>query len=202
MKHDYQTSNELSSRFKSYMVRCLSTVMLSPTVACFPLLAICWFGGREAFLHDTPGIPLILSWVSINILAVLLPSLAPRRKACEQDYSAEKYALLHERTEHYDTYEKFDETNGPTFLPQQPIPAYHDIFGGPINEEVKAACTFTPKISWEDTIETSGAFRELVRWAISVPTESLRPSVAAELLAIAAISIGVCLDGMDDWDQE
>jgi len=201
VRHDHRTSNELS-RFRSCMVRCLATVMLSPTVACFPLLAICWFGGCETFLYDTPGIPLILSWISISILAVLFPFLALRRKVCEQDYSTEEYALLHERTKGYDTYEKVDETDGPTFLPQQPVPAYYDIFGGSIDEEVKAACAFTPKVSWEDTIETSGAFRELVRWAISVPTESLRPSVAAELLAIAAISIGVCLDGMDDLNQD
>ncbi|KAF9785815.1 hypothetical protein BJ322DRAFT_1107705 [Thelephora terrestris] len=201
-KESYRTTNELSSCFKSCMVGSLSAVMLSPTLACFPLLTICCFLGREAFANGTSGILLILCWVLINTLAVLFPSFTPRRRICERGYSTGPYPSSHEQTGNHDTYEKFDETDGPTFLPQQPFSACYDIFGGSLNEELKVASTFTPKTSWEETIETSGAFCELVRWAISVPTESLRPSVAAELLAIAAVSIGVCIDGMDDQNQD
>lgn len=110
--------------------------------------------------------------------------------------------LLQEGDEDCDTCEKFDETDGPTFLPQQSLLSYHDIFGGSLNENTKATLTFIPDVSWGSVVEPPEALRELVHWAISVPGESLPPSVAPELLAMAAISIGVCPDGMKSWNQD
>jgi len=109
---------------------------------------------------------------------------------------------LHGGVEDRYTYENFDETDGPTFLPQQPVSGHYDIFGGSLSEEMKATSTYTPGVSWEGAIEPQKAMRELVRLAVSVPGESLQPSAAVELLAMAAISIGVCLDGMGDWNRD
>ena len=126
--------------------------------------------------------------------------LSERRKIHERHGSSEGRPLLHGRIEDCDTYEKFDETDGPTFLPQRPSPVFYDIFGGPLNEEAKAASTFIPDASWDDAVGPSEALHELIRWAVSAPEESLPPSVASEVLAMAAISIGVCPDGMGSWD--
>ena len=175
--------------------------MFSPTIACLPWLVVFRLRGHEAFSYDTPGLPLIISWVLINTLAALLvPSLALRRVIREGCGSTERYALSYKRAEGCES--DLDETDGPTFLPQQPFAAYYDIVGEYPNEGANIASTFTPRVSWEKTIETPEALDELVRWGISAPSESLRPSVTAELLAIAAISIGVRLDGMGEWDYE
>jgi hypothetical protein len=186
--------NELPSRVKQYIVGGFCATSISPALACLPLLT--------AHGTFTSGVPLILSWVAVNTMAALpIVYLGQRRETYEQYDSFEGYALLQEGAEDYGSYEYFDETDGPTFLPQQLAPAYYDIFEGHLNQDTKAACTFTPNVSWENAVELPEALRELVRWAISVPEESLPPSVASELLAIAAISIGVCLDGMGNWDQ-
>jgi len=128
--------------------------------------------------------------------------LYQRRKVHEWDDSSEGYTLLPEGVEDRGTCENFDETDGPTFLPQHHPLSYHDIFNGSLNEDVKAASAFVPDVSWERAVEPPEALRELARWAISVPAESLPPSAAPELLAMAAISIGVCPDGMKSWNQE
>jgi len=125
-----------------------------------------------------------------------------RRKSLEQNNSGEEYALEREGYEDYYPRWGFDETDGPTFLPQQHPLSYYDIYGGTWNENTKAALTLTPDLSWGNVVEPPEALRELVRWAISVPGESITPSVALELLATAAISIGVCPDGMKSWNQD
>jgi len=71
-----------------------------------------------------------------------------------------------------------------------------------LNKNTEAAFTLTPNVSWESAVEPPEALRELARWAISVPVDSLLPSTAPELLVMAAISIGVCLDGMKSWNQD
>lgn len=154
--------------------------MLSPVVACFPLLAIFWFFGNETFLHDTSGMPLVLSWVSVNTLvAFLIPFFALERETRQQGDSIKRYASLQEGTSAYDN-------------------SREGFFG----EETKAAVTFNPTVSWKNTIESSEALYGLVRWAVSVPAESLQPSIAAEMLTIAAISIGAHLEGIDHWNEE
>lgn len=191
--------NELSSRVRSCMVGCFLTVMLSPSLACLPLLAIRWFWECGVTLHDAPGVPLILSWIWINALAALLiPSLIARPGIYERGDPTESCAFLHKEAGDYDAYENVGEANSP----QHPISAYYNTLGGPLSDELGAAYTVTPRVSWENTIETPDALRELVCWAVSVPAETLQPSVTAELLAMAAISIGVSLDGMDDLTQD
>lgn len=203
MRERYGATNELSAHIESGMVGCFFTTMLSPTVACLPLLVIFLSFGSDIIRYDTPGVPLVVSWFMTNILAtVVVPSFVLRRKFLEQGCSTRGRVLLHEGIEDRDSYENFDETDGPTFLPQQPILVYCDISGRTPSEGLKAALASMPEASWENTIETPEAFGKLVRWAITAPEESLEPSVVAEVLAIAAISIGVCLDGMDDWNEE
>lgn len=185
------------------MVGCLFAVMLSPAIACLPLLVIFYLFGDETFSYYTPGMPLILSWASINILAAfLVPSFVLGREMYQQGKPIKRDTPPQENGADYDTHKNFDETDGPTFLPQQPAFPYYHISAGLFSEEMKAAVTLIPTISWENTIEPSEALRELVRWAASAPTESLQPPVAAEMLTIAAISIGVQLDGVNDWNQE
>ena len=177
--------------------------MLSPAVASLPLLVVFCFFGSEVFSYDTPGIPLTLSWVLINILATfVVPSLLLGREIPQQGDSIKRSVPPQEGSEGYNTYKNSDETDFPTFLPQQSVPACYDISRGSLGEEIKAAVIFTPAVSWKNTSEPSETLRGLVRWAVSVPAESLQPPLAAEMLTIAAISIGVRLDGMDDWDQE
>ena len=179
-------------------------MLLSPSIACLPLLVISWFPGHGTSSSGTSGIPLVLSWIVVNAIAAL-PRLYPGqigRQVQKQNNPSEGYALLRERTEDCDIYEIWDETDGPTFLPQQPAPVLRDIFEWPLDKEIKAASTFTPDVSWKDAIESPAALRELVCWAISVPEESLPPSVASELLDVAATSVGVHLDGMGSWNQE
>lgn len=203
MEERYRVNSEHFSRTKLCIVVCLFTVMLSPVVACLPLLVIFWMFGGETFPYDTSGIPLILSWVSINTLAAfLIPSLVLGRATHQQGSLIERHAPLQGDSDDYDAYDNFDETDGPTFLPHPPVSSYHDISGGFLSEEKKAVITFTPTVSWKNTIETSEKLRRLVRWVISVPVESLQPSMVTEMLAIAAISIGVHLDGMGGWSQE
>lgn len=170
-------------------------------IACLPLLAISWFPGSGDLFPSTSGIPLALSWTSVNALATLLSSFRNRARHGWSD-PAEGCAFPHEEGKNYGTHEGFDETDGPSFLPQQPVFPYCDVFGRHLSEELKAALTFTPGVSWENTIEPQEVMRELILWAISVPAESLQPSVAAEVLALAALSIGVCLDRMEDGNQE
>ena len=128
--------------------------------------------------------------------------LGQRRETHEQNDSFEGYALLREGSKDYDGYEDIDETDGPTFLPQHVAPAYYDLYEGNLDQDTKAACTFTRNVSWENVVEPPEALNELIRWATSIPEESLSPSVAPELLALAAVSIEVCLDGMESWNQE
>ena len=178
-------------------------MLLSPALACLYPLVMFRFYGSGAFPRITPGMPLILSWIWINIFAVLsIPYLGQRRQTHERTTSPEGYALLHEGIEDYDTHEEFDETDGPTFLPQRPFPVYHDIFGGPLSKEAEAASAPTPRVSWEGAVGPSETLRELVHWAVSAPGEFLPPYVAPEVLAVAANSIGVCPDGMESWDPE
>ena len=178
-------------------------MLFSPALACLPVLTIHWLLRRETILSVTPGIPLILSWVAINMMAAIpIPYLSRRPETHEQINPFEGYRLLRERIEDCHTYETFDETDGPTFLPQQLTPAYYDLFEGHPNKETREACTFTPNASWENAVELPEALREFVSWMISDPWESLSPSAASELLAIAAISIGVSLDGMGNWNEE
>lgn len=196
-----QASKELSSRAKLCVVGSFFTVLLSPAVACLPLLVISWFMRRGTILPHAPEVPLILSWVLVNTMATLpIAYLLWRRKIHQQNNSSEGYTLLQEGIEDFDTYENFDETDGPTFLAQHPAPVYYGIFGGPLSEEAKAAFTFAQDVSWKTG--PPEALRELVHWATSVPGESLPPSVASELLVMAAISIGVCPDGMGGWTKE
>jgi hypothetical protein len=184
------------------MVGCLLTVMLSPAAACLPSLVIFWLFGGEALSYDI-GMPLILSWASINTLAAfVVPSFVLGREIYLQGNYIKGDASLQEGSEDYDTYESFDETDGPTFLPQQPVPTYYNVPGGFLSEEMKAVIAFTPAVSWKNTIEPSEELHELVRWAVSIPAESLKSSMAVEMLTIAAISIGIPLDGMDGWNQE
>jgi len=196
MRERYGAINETFARAESSMVGCLFTIMLSPTVACLSLILIFLSFGSDTIPHDIPGVPLVVSWLTINILAtIVVPSFVLRRKYLEQGCSTRGRVSLHEGTNP-------DETDGPTFLPQQSIPACYDIFGRSPSEGLKAEMALTPEASWENAIETPEAFGKMVRWANTAPAESLEPSVVAEVLAIAAISIGVCLDGMDDWNQE
>ena len=118
-----------------------------------------------------------------------------------QNKSSEQHSLLQERIEDDDRHENFDETDGPTFLPQRPLYPYYDIFGGALDEEVRAASTLTPDASWKYVIEPPEALHELVQWVISTHGEPL-PPVAPEVLAMAAISIGACPDDMGDWNPE
>ena len=194
-----RTRNELSSRGKQWIVRGFCAILISPVLACLPLLTIHWSPRHETFAS---GVPLILSWVVVNTVAAF-PILYPgqRRESHEQHNSFEGYALR-EGSVDYDAYENFDETDGPTFLPQHLAPAYYDLYEGHLDQDTKAACTFTTDVSWENVVEPPEALHGLVRWAISIPKESLHPSVTSELLAMAAVSIGVCLDGMENWDQE
>lgn len=136
------------------------------------------------------------------VAALLIVCLDWRRKTRKENNYFEGYASLREEIEDYNVYEDFDETDGPTFLPQQIAPAYYDLFGRHLNQETEATCTFAPNTSWEGAVELPEALRELVRRVISVPEESLPPSAALELLVMAAISIGVCLDGMGSLNQE
>lgn len=199
MKERCRADNELL-RVELCIIACLFTVMLSPAVACLPLLTIFWMLGGEALSYETPGIPLILSWVMINTLAVfLIPSFVLGRDAYQRHNSIENYTPPQEDSEGY---ENFDETDGPTFLPQRPVSASYSIPQGFLHEEIKAAITFTSAVSWKNAIEPSETLHELVRWAVSVPEESLQPSIAVETLTTAATSIGVRVDGMDDWSQE
>jgi hypothetical protein len=202
-KERNQFGNELPSRVKLCVVGSFFTMLLSPALACIPLLTICWLLWHGAFSSYTSMMPLILSWVWINSTAIIpVLYLSQRRKFHEQSGSLEEYALMQEEAEDCDAYETLDETDGPTFLPQHPPMAYYDIFGGPLDEETKMASTITPDALWKNTIEPPEAFRELVRWAVSVSGESLPPAVALELLSIGAISIGVRPDGTGRWNLE
>lgn len=192
--------NELSSRVKQYIVGGFCATLISPVLACLPFLMIYRSPGNGTF---TSGVPLIFSWIAVNMITAF-PALylGKRREIHEQHNSLEGYPLLREGSEDHDAYENSDETDGPTFLPQQLAPAYYDLYEGHLNQDTKEACTFTPNVSWENAVEPPEALRELVRWVVSIPEESLPPSVASELLAMAAISIGVCLDGIGSWSQE
>ena len=190
--------NDLPSRVKQCIVGNLFATLISPTLACLPLLTIHWSPGHRTF---TSGVPLILSWVAVNAMAAFPAYLGQRQETHQRD-SFEGYTSLREESGDYDAHENFDETDGPTFLPQQLAPAYYDLYEGHLNQDTKAACTFTPNVSWENAVGPPEVLHELVRWGISIPEESLSPSVASELLAMAAISIGVCLDGMESWNQE
>jgi len=195
--------DELSSRAKLYIIGGFFTVLLSPAVACLPVLAVRWFEGRGTFPPYKSGLPLTACWALVNVMGVIpISFLANRRETHAQSNSFEGYALLQEGVEDCDTYENLDETDGPTFLPQRPSHPYYDIFGGPLDKGIKAASTFTPAVSWKYAIEPPETLREFVRWAIPAPGESLPPSVATEVLAMAAISIGVCPDGMGGWNLE
>ena len=197
-----RTRGELSSRAKLFFVGSFCTIILSPALACLPMLTIHWFPRRETFSPDTFGIPLILSWVAVNTMAAIpIPYLCQRRETHGQTNSFDGYGLLREGIKDLHTCETFDETDGPTFLPQQPTPAYYDPFEVHSNKETKTACIFTPNVSWENAVELPEALRELIRWVVSDPGEPLSPSAASELLAIAAISIGVCLDGIGNWNE-
>ena len=192
--------NEPSSHVKQYIVGSFYATLISPVLACLPFLMIHRSPANGTF---TTGVPLIFSWVAVNMITAF-PALylGKRREIHEQYNSSQGYPLLREGNEDYDAYEKFDETDGPTFLPQQLAPAYYDLYEGHLNQDTKEACTFTPNVSWENAVEPPEALRELVRWVVSIPEESLPPSVASELLAMAAVSIGVCLDGMGSWNEE
>lgn len=191
--------NELSSCAKQWIVGSFCVTLISPALACLPLLAVRLSPGHETV---TSGVPLILSWVAVTTTAALpILYLGQIRETHEHD-SFEGYALLRGGSEDYDVYEEFDETDDPTFLPQHLAPAYHDLYEENLDQDTKAACTFTPNVSWENAVEPSEALHELIRWASSIPEESLPPSVAPELLAMAAVSIEVCLDGMGSWNQE
>lgn len=203
VKARHQSNNELSSRAELWIVGCLFTVTLSPAIACLPLLVIFWFFGGETFSYEMPGIPLIFSWISINTLAAfLVPSFVLGREIYRQDNYIKRHAPLQGGNDGYNTYENFGETDGPTLLPQQPSSTYHNIPGGFLSEEMKASTTITPTVSWKNTIEPSEVWRELLRWAVFAPPESLQPHIAAEIFTLAATSIGVRLDGMDDWNHE
>ena len=196
--------NELSSCAKLITAGSFLAMLFSPALACLYPLAIFLIYGRSAFPRSAPDISLIVSWGCIIFFAFgSLVIVAPRRKTHEQRTpSSEGYTLLQERTEDGDTHEESDEADGPTFLPQQPFPAHHDIFGGPLSKETEATSVSTSCVSWEGAVGPSETLRELVHWAISAPGESLPPHVTPEVLATAAISIGVCPDGMESWDPE
>ena len=192
--------DELSSCAKLYFIGNFFTILLSPAIACLPVLVVRWFDGPGT-LSSQSGMPLTSCWVLVNIMGVIpiSSSMDQRREIQAQSNSSERYALLQED---YDSCDNFDETNGPTFLPQRPPHAYYDIFGGPLNKDIKAASTFTPDVSWKYAIEPPESLRELVHRVISVPGEPLPSSVAPEVLAMAAISVGVCPDGMGGWNPE
>lgn len=195
--------NQLSFQAKRSIVGSFCVILLSPALACLPFLAIYWFPRQETLSRYTSGVPLILSWVVVVTMAALpLPYLLHRRETRQQNNHLRDYVLCREEIDDYDARESFDETDGPTFLPQQLAPSYSDLFEGNLSLETKAACTFAPNVSWWDVVEPPEAFHELVRWAVSTPEESLPPFIASELLAMAAISIGMRPDGMEDWDQE
>jgi len=201
-KERNRAGDELSSCAKSYIIGNFFTVLLSPAIACLPVLAVRWFDGPGT-LSSQSGVPLASCWVLVNIMgAIPVSSMARRRETHTKSSSSERYALLQGGIEDCDTYENFDETDGPTFLPQRPPHQYYDIFGGALDKEIKAASTLTQGVSWKHAIEPPEALRELLHWMISVPGESLPPSVAPEVLAMAATSIGVCPDGMGGWDPE
>lgn len=161
-KEQNQTGNELPSRVKLCVVGSFLTILLSPAIACLPLLGIFWFPGRGTFSSCTSGLPLTLSWAWINSVAIVpILYLGQRRKIHERCSSSEGYALLQEGIEDCDIHENLDETDGPTFLSQRPPLVYYDIFGGPLNEETKAASTFTSDISWKYTVDPSEVLHEL-----------------------------------------
>lgn len=177
--------------------------MVSPAVSCLPLLVIFWLLGGEKFSYGAPGMPLILCWVSVNtVAAFLVPSFILGREIYQQGNFVKGYVPPQEGGKDFNTYEKLDDTDGPMFLPQQPVSSYFNISEPFLGEGTKAAITYTPEVSWKNSIGPSEASLGLVRWAVSAPTESLQPSMVAELLTIGAINIGVPLDGMDDWDRE
>lgn len=195
-KEHNRTGDQLSSCAKIIVIGNFFTVLLSPAVACLPVLAVHWFEGRRTLAHAS-GVPVTSCWVLVNIVGVIpISCLAGRREIRAQGNSSEGYTLLREGAEDCETDEDFDETYGPTFLPQRPSHLYYDIFDGPLNKEIKAASTLTPAVSWKYAIEPPEVLREVVHWAISAPGESLPPPVAPEVLAKAAVSIGVCPDGM------
>lgn len=202
-KEQNRAGNQLTSRVKLFLIGNFFTVLLSPAVACLLLSTICWLerGGRVS--SYTSGVPLMSCWALVSLVTVPPVSyLSDRRKIHEQSNSSGGYALLQEGIDDCDTYENLDETDGPTFLPQRLPHAYCDIFGGPLTEETKAASTFAMDVSWKNAIEPPEALDELVRWAISVPEESLPPPVAHEVLVMAAITVGACPGGMGCWNQE
>ena len=183
----HRPGNRLSSDAKRCITGSFCIVLLSPALACLPFLAVYWLQRRGTLSYFTSGVPLILSWVVVVTMAALpLPYLLWRR----------------EEIEDYDALENSDETDGPTFLPQHLAPSYPDLFEGNLSQEIKATWTPVPNVSWWDAVEPPEALRGLVRWAISTPEESLPPFVASELLALAAISIGVHAGGMENWNQE
>ena len=197
-----RAGDKLSSCAKLSIMGGFFIVLLSPSIACLPVLAVRWFDGPGTFSSQS-GMPLTSCWVLVNIMGFIpISSMTQKRETRAQNNSSERHALLQERIEDCDTYENFDETDGPTFLPQRPPHLYYDLFGGSLDKETKAASTFSPDVSWKYAIEPSEALRELVHRAISVPGEPLPPSMAPEVVAMAAISIGVCPDGMGGWNPE
>ena len=128
-QHRYR--NQLSLHAKRSIVGSFCVVLLSPALACLPFLAISWFPRQGTLPRYTSGVPLILSWVVVVTTAVLpLPYLLRRRETHEQNNHPRDYMLCREEIDGYDTRESFDETDGPTFLPQQLAPLYSDLFEG------------------------------------------------------------------------
>jgi len=201
-KEHNQVGGKLSSCTKLYIIGNFLTVLLSPAIACLPVLAVRWLDGSGT-LSSQSGMPLTSCWVFVNIMGVIpISSMTQRREIHAQNNPPERYGLLQEKVEDCDTYESFDGTDGPTFLPQRPPHLYCDLFGEPLDKEIKAASTLIPDVSWKYAIEPSEALREVVHQAISVPGEPLPPSAAPEVLAMAAISIGVHPNGIGGWDPE
>ena len=199
-----RAGNKLSSCAKLYAIGSFPAMLLSPAVACLYPLVTFQIYGSGAFPGVEPATPLLGSWVCIIFFAVgSIGTISQRRETHEQcTTSPEGYTLLHEGIEDGDTHGESDETDEPTFLPQRPFPAHHDTFGGPLSKETEATSVSTSCVSWEGAVGPSETLRELVHWAISAPGESLPPHVTPEALAMAAISIGVCPDGMESWDPE
>lgn len=202
-EEQHRSRNQLSSRAKRYTVGSFCAVLLSPALACLPFLVVYWLQRRGTLPCITSAVPLILSWVVVVTMAALpLHYLLQRQESHQQNGHIGDYVLCPQEIEDYDAHENSDETDGPTFFPQHLATLYPDLFEGISSQETKAAWTYAPNVSWWDAVELPEVLRELVRWAISTPEGDLSPFVASELLALAAISIGVRHDGMENWNRE